>query len=85
MADTRARQRVYVDLRQGDRVVPQVLDLSYFAGEPIAVISWVLKDGALRPGDYVRLDPRRLRPSGAGTYRYEDVVQDPRVPPAPRS
>ena len=59
----------------------RILDLVWLEGQPIAVISWVNREGTLRPGHYIDLDPAKLRKSApAGTYWYDGLVEDPRVP-----
>ena len=70
------RPRVYVLYRDRDSVAARMLDLAYLAGKPIAVVSWVVRDGQRAPGDYAELDPHLLRPSfPAGTYWYDGVAE----------
>jgi hypothetical protein len=66
------RPRVYVHFRYGGSLMARVLDLAYLDGEPIAVLTWVVRDGKRAPGDYVQLDATQLRPSlPPGTFWYD--------------
>ena len=81
MGSNLLRSRVYLAVVNRENTMHRILDLSWVDGKPIAVISWVNRDGTLRPGHYIELDPAKLRKSTpVGTYWYEGPVQDPRVP-----
>ena len=68
--------RVFVQYRYGEAIMAQVLDLAYLDGTPIAVVSWVVRNGVRAPGDYAELDPQLLRPSScAGTYWYDGIAE----------
>ena len=72
------RPRVYLMIRRGTSTMTRVLDLSYLGSQPIAVISWIRRDGRLVPGRYVSLDPDQLRKAApAGTFQYDGVADDP--------
>ncbi|MGE5640039.1 MAG: hypothetical protein ACM30H_08080 [Clostridia bacterium] len=82
MGSSLLRSRVYLAVVHRENTMHRILDLSWLGGRPIAVISWVNRDGQLRPGHYIELDPAKLRKSApVGTYWYDAPVQDPRVPP----
>lgn len=67
--------RVFVQYRQGNAIMAQLLDLAYVNGKPIAVVSWVVRCGLRHPGDYVQLDPALLRPSAMpGTSWYGGIA-----------
>jgi hypothetical protein len=52
-----------------------MLDLAYLRGRPIAVVSWVVRDGVRAPGDYAVLEADLLRPSGSeSTFWYGGIV-----------
>lgn len=69
------RPRVYVHFRYAGSLMERVLDLTYLDGEPIAVLTWVVRDGKRAPGDYVQLDAAQLRPSlPTGTFRYDVTI-----------
>jgi hypothetical protein len=73
-----SRPRVYVMVRRGMVTMTRVLDLAYLGNEPIAVISWIRKDGHLAPSRYVRLDPTKLRRAApAGSFQYDGIAEDP--------
>ena len=44
------RSRVYLAVVHRENTMHRILDLSWLDGQPIAVISWVNRDGVLRPG-----------------------------------
>jgi hypothetical protein len=75
MRSARLRRRVYVSWRDGKVVVGRMLDLTYLRGKPIAVVSWVLKDGVRALGDYAELEAELLRPSSStSTFWYGGIV-----------
>ena len=68
--------RVFVQYRYGQVTAQRLLDLAYLGGKPIAVMTWIVKDGARVPGDYAQLEPGVLRPSFAkGTFYYDGVAE----------
>lgn len=72
------RPRVYIMIRRGIRTMTRVLDLAYLGNQPIAVISWMRKDGRLAPSRYVRLDATKLRKAApTGTFQYDGIADDP--------
>ena len=78
LKDLEGRRRVYVTIRRGKSTMTRVLDLSYLGDQPIAVITWVHRDGKLAPGRYVKLDPARLRKAApAGAMQYDGIADDP--------
>ena len=71
--------RVFVQYRYGGAIMAQLLDLAYHNGKPIAVVSWVVKNGVRAPGDYAELDPGLLRPSSnPGTFWYDGIAESKR-------
>ena len=71
--------KVFVQYRYGDAVMAQLLDLAYLDGKPIAVVSWVVRNGMRTPGDYAELEPELLRPSSnVGTYWYDGIADSKR-------
>ena len=78
LKDTRGRPRVYVKIRRGETTMARVLDLAHIGDQPIAVLSWINKDGTLIPGKYIKLDPRQLRTAApAGCFQYDGIAEDP--------
>lgn len=72
------RPRVYILLRRIGATTTRVFDLAYLGDQPIAVISWVRRDGQLTPGQYIKLDPNLLSSASlAGTFRYDGIVDEP--------
>ena len=68
--------RVFVQYRYGDAIMAQLLDLACLGGRPIAVVSWMVRNGVRTPGDYAELDPSLLRPSScAGTFWYDGIAE----------
>jgi len=68
--------RVFVQYRYGSAIMAQLLDLAYLDGTPIAVVSWMVRNGVRTPGDYAELDPSLLRPSScAGTFWYDGIAE----------
>jgi hypothetical protein len=83
MAAIESRRRVYVRFVHGKTAMRRVLDLGYVDGKPVAVVSWVNIGGIITPGQYVQLDPARLRRSvPAGCYWYDgEIVSKPGTEP----
>lgn len=68
--------RVYVNFRFGKTLTARILDLAYVDGRPIAVLTWIVRDGTRTPHDYVNLDPQMMRLSSpTGTYWYDGTVE----------
>ena len=56
----------------------RVLDLGFVNGAPVAVLTWITKDGTLTADKYLPLDPDRLRKAAPlGSFQYDGVVVDP--------
>lgn len=76
MGSSERRHVVYVEYRMNGRLFPKVLDLAYVDGGPVAVVTWVMRDGIRRPSDYARLDPGLLRPTApAGSFWYDGFIE----------
>ena len=76
MPPTDLRLRVFVQYRYGKAIAGRLLDLAYLGGKPIAVMTWIVKDGARAPGDYAQLEPGVLRPSFAeGMFYYDGIAE----------
>ena len=77
------RPRVYVMIRRGTITMTRVFDLAHLGDQPIAVISWINKDGKLTPGTHIKLDPKHLRKAyPAGSFQYDGIADDPVTPGA---
>jgi hypothetical protein len=71
--------RVFVQYRYGNAVMAQLLDLAYVKGRPIAVVSWMVRNGVRVPGDYAELEPELLRPAASlGTFWYDGIAESKR-------
>jgi hypothetical protein len=71
--------RVFVQYRYRNAVMAQLLDLAFVKGRPIAVVSWVVKNGVRTPGDYAELEPELLRPAASlGTFWYDGIAESKR-------
>ena len=76
--DMAGRLRVYVMIRRSNNTMYRVLDLAYFGDQPIAVVSWVLRDGRLVPGRHIKLEREQLWPAAPkGTFQYDGIVDEP--------
>jgi hypothetical protein len=72
----RRRDVVYVQYRINGTVIPKVLDLVYADGGPMAVVTWVMRDGIRWPSDYTKLNADLLRAtSPAGSFWYDGVIE----------
>ena len=76
--DMAGRPRVYIMIRRGTNTIHRVLELTYVGDQPIAVVSWVRRDGRLVPGRHIQLDPEQLRQAAPkGTFQYDGIVDEP--------
>jgi hypothetical protein len=72
------RPRVYITVRRGHNVMVRVLDLAFLGRMPVAVLTWVSKDGAVRIGKHIALDLKLLRKSAPlASFQYDGVAIDP--------
>jgi len=67
--------RVFVQYRWGGTIHADLLDVASLHGEPIAVVTWVVKRGRRLPAEYVQLDAALLRASAVPrTYWYDGIA-----------
>ena len=76
--DMAGRPRVYIMIRRGTNTMHRVLELAYLGDQPIAVVSWVLRDGRRAPGRHIKLDREQLHQAAPkGTFQYDGIVDEP--------
>ena len=75
--DVMGRPRVYVTIKRDGYLVCRVLDLAFVDGVPVAVMSYVKRDGVLTVDKHFPLEAELLRKAAPlGAFQYDGVVTD---------